>query len=105
VAGVHRYTGDSYFWGGEWLLLTAWLAIVRLAGGNSDEAKALLDWIERQARPDGALPEQTFEYLNRPAMLDHWVKLWGEVATPLVWSHASYVTLVNRLRAAGIALA
>jgi GH15 family glucan-1,4-alpha-glucosidase len=27
------------------------------------------------------------------------------VATPLVWSHASYVTLVNRLRAAGIALA
>jgi GH15 family glucan-1,4-alpha-glucosidase len=105
LAGVHRYTGDSYFGGGEWLLLTAWLASVRLAQGNSDEAKALLDWIEKQARPDGALPEQTFEHLNRPAMLDHWVKLWGEVATPLVWSHASYVTLVNRLRAAGIALA
>lgn len=103
-AGVHRYARDSYFGGGEWLLLTAWLAVVRLEGGDLDGARALLGWIENQAQPDGAMPEQTFEHLNQPAMLDHWIKLWGEVASPLVWSHASYVTLVNRLRAAGVSL-
>ncbi len=101
-AGVHRYARDTYFGGGEWLLLTAWLAIVRLDQGDTGGAKALLSWIEKQARPDGALPEQTFEHMNKPDMLNFWIELWGEVATPLVWSHASYVTLVNRLRSAGI---
>lgn len=101
-AGVHRYARDTYFGGGEWLLLTAWLAVVRLEQGDTAGAKALLSWIEKQARPDGALPEQTFEHMNKPDMLNFWVELWGEVASPLVWSHASYVTLVNRLRSAGV---
>ena len=104
-AGVHRYARDTYFGGGEWLLLTAWLAIVRLAQSDVSGAKALLQWIEKQAQPDGALPEQTFEHLNQPDMLNFWVDLWGEVATPLVWSHASYVSLINCLRVAGVTLA
>lgn len=101
-AGAHRYALDSYFGGGEWLLLTAWLAVVRLDQGDSAGAKALFGWIERQASPNGDMPEQTFEHMNQPDMLGYWIKTWGEVANPLVWSHASYVTLVNRLRAAGI---
>jgi GH15 family glucan-1,4-alpha-glucosidase len=99
--GVHRYSRDTYFGGGEWILLTAWLAVVRLAGGDRAGANALLGWIERQAQPDGSLPEQTFEHLNQPDMLNHWTQLWGEVASPLVWSHASYVTLINRLKITG----
>ncbi|MBN9392577.1 MAG: hypothetical protein J0I20_31370 [Chloroflexi bacterium] len=102
TAGAHRYARDSYFGGGEWLLLTAWLAVVRLDQGDTAGAKALLGWIERQASPDGDMPEQTFEHMNRPDMLNHWIETWGEVANPLVWSHASYVTLVNRLRSAGL---
>ncbi|HEX2910624.1 MAG TPA: glycoside hydrolase family 15 protein [Chloroflexia bacterium] len=104
LAGVHRYARDTYYGGGEWLLLTAWLAMVRLAGGDADGAKTLSNWIEKQAEANGDLPEQTFEHLNRPDMSGYWKDLWGEVATPLVWSHASYISLVNRLRAAGILL-
>jgi GH15 family glucan-1,4-alpha-glucosidase len=97
-SGVHRYVLDSYFGGGEWLLLTAWLGAVLVESGQTEGAKALLGWIEKQARPDGALPEQTFQHLNQPAKLAYWTARWGEVATPLIWSHASYVTLVNRLK-------
>ena len=58
--GVYRYLGDTYYGGGQWLLLTAALG-GRTCGGVrlvTVRAASTLAWIERQAGPDGTLPEQ-----------------------------------------------
>src|SRR5919197_171284 len=42
--GVHRHPDDSYFGGGEWLLLAAFLGWYYADVGRVDEARAQLDW-------------------------------------------------------------
>jgi hypothetical protein len=42
------------------------------------------------------LPEQTGELL-RPDRYRPWVEKWGEPASPLLWSHAMYLTLLDVL--------
>ena len=59
--GVYRYRADTYFGGGEWLLLTCWLAWTYIELGRTDEANALLEWVEAQASPNGDLPEQVLQ--------------------------------------------
>ena len=88
--GVRRYLGDTYFGGGEWILLSCSLAWhERVSGlGDGEDMRA---WVRDQALPNGDLPEQTITHPQDPAMVEPWEKLWGPVATPLLWSHAMYV--------------
>ena len=94
---VHRYACDSYYGGGAWLLLTAALGENCLASGRADRAAAALEWIEAQVTPAGDMPEQVSRHLNVPSMLLVWRERWGEVATPLLWSHAAYLRLTRAL--------
>jgi GH15 family glucan-1,4-alpha-glucosidase len=91
--GVHRYETDSYYGGGEWILLTAWLGWYYAAAGERDKMKTTLDWVEAQALANGFLPEQIPASLNRPGYYDIWRERWGEIAKPLLWSHAKYLIL------------
>jgi GH15 family glucan-1,4-alpha-glucosidase len=95
--GVHRYPTDTYFGGGEWLLLTAWLGWYEALTGRKDEARARLAWIEAQATPAGEMPEQVPASLVDPNYYQPWVQRWGEPATPLLWSHANYLILRSAL--------
>ncbi len=95
--GVHRYTADTYYGGGEWTLLTAWLGWYYLHVGERDRARQLLEWVQAQADSQGYLPEQVGAHLNQPAYLDVWRDRWGESARPLLWSHAMYLILWQTL--------
>jgi GH15 family glucan-1,4-alpha-glucosidase len=97
--GVHRYPGDTYYGGGEWVLLTAWLGWYYTRLGDSAslaKARSALDWVKAQAGThglDGNLPEQTPVNLNDPSQYSPWVAKWGPIANPLLWSHAKYMIL------------
>jgi GH15 family glucan-1,4-alpha-glucosidase len=93
AGGVHRFVADTYYGGGEWVLLTAWLGWYYAHAGEVDRARQLLAWVEAQADDRGGLPEQVAAHLNRPAYLDVWRRRWGESAHPLLWSHAAYLSL------------
>lgn len=95
--GVHRYATDTYFGGGEWVLLTAWLGWYYAAVGRMDQARETLHWIEAQADASGNLPEQVPLTLNDPNYYQPWVERWGPVARPLLWSHANYLILAHAL--------
>jgi isomaltose glucohydrolase len=86
--GVYRYLGDTYYGGGQWLLLTSSLAWHRAVAGDRPEARELNAWVRSAALPNGDLPEQVTSHSQEPAMIDPWVRRWGPVATPLLWSHA-----------------
>lgn len=96
--GVHRYAGDTYYGGGEWVLLTAWLGWHYAERGDFESARSLLAWVEAQADDAGVLPEQVAHTLNDPSQLEPWCKKWGQSARPLLWSHAMYLILVHALR-------
>ena len=91
--GVHRYPTDSYYGGGEWVLLTGWLGWYYAEVGKYDRAKRMLEWMEMQADVNGYLPEQVPINLNYPNNYELWVKRWGQIARPLLWSHAMYLLL------------
>ncbi len=95
--GLHRYLGDTYFGGGEWILLTAWLGWYWAERGEHERAQQLLKWVELQADEDGSLPEQVAATLNYPAYYDVWQERWGDIARPLLWSHAKYLILHHSL--------
>jgi GH15 family glucan-1,4-alpha-glucosidase len=95
--GVHRYVDDNYYGGGEWVLLTAYLGWYYAETGESQRASELLAWIEARSDRNGHLFEQAPENLIYPDMLAVWERQWGTVATPLVWSHAAYITLANAI--------
>ncbi|MFP3854342.1 MAG: glycoside hydrolase family 15 protein [Anaerolineales bacterium] len=89
--GVHRNMRDTYYGGGAWLLLSAWLAKYYLDQGQLEQAEPLLAWVEEQAADQGWLPEQVPQNLNDPSFLERWRGFWGEIASPLLWSHAKYL--------------
>ncbi len=95
--GVHRYRADTYYGGGEWVLLAGWLGWYYVEAGEPEQARALLRWIEAQADPEGNLPEQVSTHLLAPAYYSEWEALWGPVAKPLLWSHAMYLILHRAL--------
>lgn len=98
--GVHRYAADTFYGGGEWLLLTAALGRVYLrrgGPGDRERAERCLRWIEAQAGPQGWLPEQVATHALHPERIDEWRTSWGESACPLLWSHASYLAIVAEL--------
>jgi len=103
--GVHRYAEDSYFGGGAWILLTAWLgwyyielAAKRpdLAPGHRQKIHACQSWIEAHVVSNLDLPEQVAENLNVPSYYPTWVERWGDIASPLLWSHAKYIILCSK---------
>lgn len=96
--GLHRYRLDSYYGGGEWVLLTAWLGWAYARAGERQKAHDLLAWTQAQANAAGWLPEQVPHGLFKTAGYAEWVKRWGEIATPLLWSHAQYLLLVKSLQ-------
>jgi GH15 family glucan-1,4-alpha-glucosidase len=96
-SGVRRYVDDTYYGGGEWLLLTAWLGWYYAAAGAENRAGALLDWVAAQADASGDLPEQICNDPLAPAFYQPWVARWGAVASPLLWSHAMYLILHDAL--------
>lgn len=98
--GVHRYLADTYYGGGEWLLLTAALARVRLRRGHPGDreaAQTALRWMAAQADGDGMLPEQVADHAFHPSRIAEWQALWGQSARPLLWSHATYLALYVEL--------
>jgi isomaltose glucohydrolase len=86
--GVYRYLGDTYYGGGQWLLLTSSLAWHLAVAGERANALELNEWVKACALPNGDLPEQVTDHAQEAAMVDPWVRRWGPIATPLLWSHA-----------------
>lgn len=97
-SGLHRYATDSYFGGGAWILLTAWLAWYWYKVGEKERAWQLRRWIEAQAGEHGWLPEQVPITLNDGSMYAPWVRRWGPIANPLLWSHAEYLILCSAMQ-------
>lgn len=97
--GVHRYAEDTYYGGGEWLLLAGLLGWHYAVVGRLGDAWAELVWIAEHATADDELPEQVPDHLLAPDGLAEWRDRWGPIATPLLWSHAMFLTLALVLRA------
>jgi isomaltose glucohydrolase len=97
--GVYRYRGDTFYGGGEWPILTAWLGWVEAASGDPVAAGQRLQWIAAQATAENAIPEQVSTHAQSPDFVGEWERRWGPVATPLVWSHAMFLTLATVSRA------
>ncbi len=100
----HRYNHDGYGerdnggpyvdWGvgRAWPLLTGERGHYELARGN--DPAPYLRAMERFATATGLLPEQVWDSSNRPAL--HLVTgRPTEAATPLLWAHAEYVSLLR----------
>ncbi len=90
VGGVARYEGDAYY-GLEnpWVVCTLWLAATRLKLGDRARCRELIGWVVAHATATGLLPEQIDARTGEP-----------KSATPLSWSHAAFLDLVNRYRRA-----
>lgn len=97
-AGVHRYLDDVYYGGGQWILLTAFLAWHLARTGRPRQAWERIAWVVDQARPNGDLPEQVANDLLAPEELEQWEQRWGPSACPLLWSHAMLLSAVHELR-------
>ncbi len=95
--GVHRYLADVFYGGGQWLLLSCLLGWNLAAEGDTGGARRLLDWVADQATDTGEMPEQVGRHLLHPESRQDWVDRWGEVATPLLWSHGMYLILAHEL--------
>jgi GH15 family glucan-1,4-alpha-glucosidase len=95
--GVHRYLGDTYFGGGRWVVLAGLVGAFEAATGRTDAARGRLRWMCEQQVDGGLLPEQATDHPLDPNFIDEWVERWGPVATPLLWSHAMYLTLADEL--------
>ncbi len=98
TGGIYRYLGDTYFGGGEWILLTAWLGWYDAIIGNRQQCESSRDWVVARANTSLELPEQTTDGVQEPTMIEPWVRRWGPVATPLLWSHAMYLLLSEAAR-------
>jgi len=96
--GVYRYRGDTFYGGGEWINLTAWLGWYEASTGRFELAMSRREWITEQATPGGDLPEQVSTAMQAPERLAEWQRKWGPVATPLLWSHAMFLTLDGAIK-------
>lgn len=95
--GLHRYRKDTYYGGGEWVLLTDWLGWAYSQAADYGKAQVILEWTDAQASPRGELAEQTTHALFDRASFSYWLNKWGPIASPLLWSHAMYVLLVQSI--------
>jgi GH15 family glucan-1,4-alpha-glucosidase len=91
--GVKRYPEDTYFGGGQWILLSCWLGWYHARTGRAEKARELLSWVEQRADGDALLAEQDLAIVNDPGCIAPWEERSGKVASPLLWSHAMYLVL------------
>ncbi|PZF79607.1 glycoside hydrolase family 15 protein [Jiangella anatolica] len=94
--GVHRYRADTFYGGGQWPILAAFLGWHHAVAGSRDRAAELLRWIASTADSSGRLPEQVPPLLA-PGVLPEWLDRWGPSARPLLWSHAMFLILASEL--------
>ncbi len=99
TGGVHRYLADTFYGGGEWMLLTALLGEYRAAIGDMQGARTRLAYVEAHAGTRGYLPEQSGRAPLHPQRVREWEDRWGPSACPLLWSHAAYLSLVAAVNA------
>lgn len=99
--GVRRYAGDTFYGGGAWILLTAWLGWHYARAGRWREAAEKLAWVDARRDDAGHLPEQVPVSSTHPHFLRYWTERWGSTASPLLWSHAMRVLLAMALDARG----
>ena len=98
VGGVARYENDYYFQvspdianvpGNPWFVATLWLAEHYIAIADDLDALAaparFLEWCASRALPSGVLSEQVHPYTGEPLSV-----------SPLTWSHAAFVSAVQR---------
>lgn len=95
--GVHRYIGDTFYGGGRWVVLAGFVGWHEAITGRTDLALSRLRWMHAQATAQGYLPEQVTTHALVPEAVPRWEEKWGPVATPLLWSHAMYITLAHAL--------
>lgn len=96
--GVKRYPEDTYYGGGQWIILSCWLGWYYVKAGEAHRAYYLIEWVERQADANGYLPEQVLERASHPEYIAYWKKKWGDSAVPLLWSHAMYLILFDAIK-------
>ena len=96
--GVHRFPEDTYYGGGEWLLLSSWLGWYYKTVGRIEDAIKQLEWVENQADELGLMTEQVLHHVNDSSFIEQWINKWGPVAKPLLWSHAMYLVLNEQLK-------
>ncbi len=95
--GVHRYLDDTFYGGGQWPLLTGFLGWYHAVRGDRERALACLEWMAEQAGERHELPEQVQHRLLAPHRFAEWVDRWGQVASPLLWSHGMFLILADEL--------
>lgn len=95
--GVHRFAADVFYGGGQWLLLSCLLGWNRAVAGDRAAALRHLQWVADHALPTGDLPEQVPDHLLHPEHRQEWLERWGQVATPLLWSHGMFLILADEL--------
>jgi GH15 family glucan-1,4-alpha-glucosidase len=95
--GMHRFAADTFYGGGQWPLLSCFAGLARAALGETDSAAAYLAWAMSTATESLDLPEQVDRHLLAPERRQEWIDRWGEVATPLLWSHAMVLRLAKEL--------
>jgi GH15 family glucan-1,4-alpha-glucosidase len=95
--GLKRYRNDEYYGGGSWPLLTACLGWHYFKMGKLSAAAEMLENISKCSDEDFNLPEQVPEWLNYTSKYKYWKKKWGDIAKPLLWSHAMYLILYSIL--------
>lgn len=84
--GMLRYLGDGYRGGNPWVLGALWLGLYFAKRGDSEGARAMLDWAIARQSSTGLLAEQVDAETGEPV----WI-------LPLAWSHAMYVFLALQL--------
>ena len=93
AGGIARYEADEYYRGGRdfpgnpWIVTTLWHAEFLIATAQHeqdfDKVRDIFSWVSKHALPSGVLPEQLNAATGEPLS-----------ATPLMWSHAAYVSAV-----------
>jgi GH15 family glucan-1,4-alpha-glucosidase len=94
--GVHRYADDTYYGGGQWILLSAWLGWYYAKRGERGKTAKMLAWIEERFT-DSGLPEQVQDRLLAPDFYQAWLNRAGRPANPLLWSHAMHLILAAEI--------
>ena len=86
IGGLARYEDDEYY-GREnpWIVSTLWLAEARLALGDRNRCRELIEWVAAHSTPTRLLPEQVDRVTLEP-----------KSATPLTWSHSTFVDVVHK---------
>lgn len=95
AGGVKRYLGDTYYGGGDWVLLEGLLAWNEARAGKFDLWAESRQWIASIADSNFLLPEQILDDVQNPTMVAPWEERWGNSAHPLLWSHAMYLLMLH----------